>query len=143
MADIEFSWNRPPRDIVDDKTKRQQGLLWLGNEFRKHMTPHVPRKNGALSQNVQVVAGRDDVTIIYKSPYAHYQYEGVLFVDPLYGVGGFTNGEGLFWSRPDVAKRPSGRALRHNTGQSKWDEPIRGTELPAIVAAFQRFIGGI
>ena len=46
----------------------------------------------------------DHAVIHYLSPYAHYQWEGKLYVDPITKKGAFTNGEGLFWSRPGVAK---------------------------------------
>lgn len=140
---VELVWNKDPTQIVDEKTRGIRGMLWLGNEFRKFMDDYVPQDSKTLKQNVQVVPSQDNVEVIYKSPYAHYQYEGIIFVDPKYNVGGFTNGDGLFWSRPGVTKKSSGKKMNHpNGGQSHWDEPVRATKLPALVAAYQKYIGG-
>lgn len=142
-----IQWHKPPKEIIREKTKGERGMLWLGNEFRKHMDPYVPADSLTLAQNVSVEATDTNATITYKSPYAHYQYEGVVFVDPLYGVGGFTKDGTEFWSRPGVPKKKSGRKLNHSAGrhpkaQSKWDEPVRVKELPQIIAAFMGYLGG-
>lgn len=145
--ELEIKWNKPPKEIVDEKTRGKQGLLWLGNEFRKLMDEYVPSDTGELSTNVQVNVEGNKATVHYMSPYAHYQYNGILFVDPVYNVGAFTNGQGKYWSRPGIAKKSAGRKLKHSTGKhskarSQWDKPARKTQLPRLVAAFQTYIKG-
>lgn len=56
--------------------------------------------------------------------YAHYQYEGIKYVDPVYRVGGFFSPDWGWWSRPGVSKVPSGEPLfYHNPkAESHWDE---------------------
>lgn len=142
---IGVKWKRSPGDIVSMKTKRTQGLLWLGNEFKKLLDPYVPADTGTLSTNVKVTADDKKTVIRYASPYAHYQYTGVVFVDPKYNVGAFTNGAGKYWSRPGISKKATGRKLKHTKGRhsnarSKWDKEGRRTILPKLVAAFQAYI---
>jgi len=45
--------------------------------------------------------------------YAHYQYEGKVYVDPITGKGAFYSPEYGFWSRPGVKKVPSDRPLQY------------------------------
>jgi len=63
--------------------------------------------------------------VIWDTPYAHYLYEGELYVDPKTGKGAFFNPNYGFWSRPGVQKIPSGRELRYNGNGlqgKKWAE---------------------
>lgn len=57
-------------------------------------------------------------------PYAHYVYEGEVYVDPQTGKGAFYNPNYGFWSRPGVAKVPSGRQMVYSqpNAVSHWDE---------------------
>lgn len=45
------------------------------------------------------------------SDYGHYQYMGVVYVDPVYGVAGWRRKDGTWYSRKDVKKIPSERRL--------------------------------
>lgn len=58
------------------------------------------------------------------SYYGHYQYEGELYVDPVYGKGAFYNPEYGYWSRPGIAKVPSGKPLFYGreSAEAHWDE---------------------
>ena len=92
--------------LVSEKTGGSDGLLFLANEAARLMDPYVPASQAeVLAQNLAVYQEDDHAVIHYLSPYAHYQWEGKLYVDPITKKGAFTNGEGLFWSRPGVAKK--------------------------------------
>lgn len=58
------------------------------------------------------------------SYYGHYQYEGELYVDPVYGKGAFYNPEYGYWSRTGIAKVPSGKPLFYGreSAEAHWDE---------------------
>lgn len=58
------------------------------------------------------------------SDYGHYQHEGVVYVDPLYGVGGFYNPTYGWWSRRGVTKVASDRKLTYSQPEatSHWGE---------------------
>lgn len=59
-----------------------------------------------------------------ESDYGHYQYEGIKYIDPVYGIGAFYSPEYGFWSRPGVEKIPSDEPLFYGkpTAESHWDE---------------------
>lgn len=113
---------------------------------RIHMDKYVPFDNGILAEQVIEQPGR----IIYNSPYAHYMYEGILYVDPDYGVGAFPikdkdgNLKG-FYSRKGVAKVPSGQPLKYNkTGHTyagpKWDERMWSAEKDQVIKEIEDYI---
>ena len=64
--------------------------------------------------------GSGEVNI--NTPYAHYQYEGVLYIDPKYNKGAFHDPlSGRYWSRPGIKKVPSGRKLNYHGGANRGD----------------------
>jgi len=73
----------------------------------KDMEKFVPKQSGQLA-NARVEANE----IVYWPPYAHYQYEGILFVDP---------NTGSAWSKKGITKVPTGRKL-DQSGQPHWDK---------------------
>ena len=82
----------------------------VDSEFMRYMKLNMPKENGGLiSSVVSPVVGLVEV----RSPYAHYQNEGILYVDPKYDKGAFYSEDYGFWSRPNVAKVPSGRTLKN------------------------------
>lgn len=114
---------------------------------RVHMDKYVPMANGDLSINA-VTEGDDYVK--YDTPYAHYMYEGILYVDPQYGVGAFPikdkagNLQG-FYSRKDVAKVPSSRGLIYNTSQHSeaghhWDKRMWSAEKEQVIQEVEDYI---
>ena len=52
--------------------------------------------------------------LLYPGPYAHYLWEGVLYIDPEYGKGAFFNEDYGFWSRPGITKIPTDIPLSFN-----------------------------
>lgn len=59
------------------------------------------------------------------SEYGHYQYEGVVYEDPDYHVGGFYNeAQNRWWSRPGIKKIKTDRPLKYKkeTAMPHWDE---------------------
>lgn len=92
-------------------------------EWDRIISPYVPRRTGHLMSNVEY----KPKSITYKAPYSAYQYFGRVYVDPKYGVSGFTNDGTVWWSRKNVKKVPSSRELqyRHNVNRKaskEWDK---------------------
>jgi len=58
------------------------------------------------------------------SDYGHYQWEGIKYVDPDYGIGAFYSEDYGFWSRPGVEKIPSSDPLHYSdpNAHAHWDE---------------------
>lgn len=97
----------------------------LANEVMKDTDKFVPFLTGTLKNSARV----DGDTITYPGPYAHYQWEGVVYVDPKTGAAGIPTRTGFF-SRPGVTKVPSGRKLTyHMQGQDHWIEPSKAANM--------------
>lgn len=141
---LEFKWNKGKKQLAFEKTGGKKGRLFLANEAKKLMDPYVPAKNLALAQNTRILAEGEHGVVEYNSPYAHYQYEGELYVDPKTGKGAFTDGE-RFWSRAGVAKIPSGKKLeydtfRHPLATDHWDEAMMVARKADLAAAYQNYL---
>lgn len=94
------------------------------NEAKRMMNPYVPVLSQALRQKAEVVdAG---TAIEYQTPYAHYQYKGILYVDPITGKGSFYNENYGHWSRPNVNKVKSDRELEYSNPNAtkEWDKKM-------------------
>lgn len=132
-----FKWNKSTEEIAREKLKGDQGLLFLANECKKHMEPYVPANNLVLSQNVKTYVEGNQGIIEYASPYAHYQYTGVLYVSSITGSA---------WSHGEY-KVPTGKALnyqkfRHPMATKKWDEAMKVAKMKDIEKSFQNYIKG-
>ena len=141
---IQFDWNRPIASIIDGIAGKD-AQLFLANEAKRLMDPYVPARNMVLAQNVRVYYENGQGVVHYVSPYAHYQYKGEIYVDPKTGAAAFTNGAGLFWSRPGVAKKPSGRQMNHNTfrhplATSQWDKAMMTARKDDLTRAYQNYL---
>ena len=92
-----FDWTKSKRQIAEDASgcHDRGNLLFLASEAERLMIPYIPARHLLLTQNVSVYTENDHGVVEYNSPYAHYQYEGKLYVDPTTKKGAFTNGEGL------------------------------------------------
>lgn len=145
--DAKFRWNKPLKVIAKEKTGGRKGMQFLAEKAKDFMDPYVPAKNLILSQNVRITADEDCGHVTYNSPYAHYQFEGILYVDPLTKKGAFTDGEGRFWSRPGVAKVPSDRkleysAFRHPLATDHWDKAMRVSRGEDLAKAYENYLKG-
>lgn len=74
----------------------------------------IPFRDGALKQSLSYPEGVDGTVIEWNTPYAHYQYEGEVYINPKYNASGFIGKDGLWhgWKGPKI---PSGRRLQYHT----------------------------
>lgn len=90
------------------------------SECFRYMKKYVPGGESS-SLNEHVYLGTDYIT--YPHPYAHYQWEGELYVDP---------DTGSSWARKGTEKVPTGKMLNHDVGFSHWDEKMVEVEMKNI-----------
>lgn len=78
-----------------------------------------------------------------ESDYGHYQYEGILYVDPITRKGAFYSPEYGFWSRPGVAKVPSDKLLTYSqpNAQRHWGEVAFQNHKDEWVEVVRRVVG--
>lgn len=115
--------------------------LWFANTCRRFMDPYVPADNLILAQNVDIDADENSGYITYKSPYAHYQWEGELY-GPSFPVmeGGEVVG---FWSPP--IKYPTGDKLhystyRHPLATDHWDKAMLAARKGDLIESVERYL---
>lgn len=105
----------------------------------KYMGQFVPGgARGLLNQNVDIEVDK----ITYKSPYAHYQYVGQLYVDPIYKKGAFYSEDYGYWSRPGITKMPTATPLNYHTPGtgSQWDKRMWTSRGKEVVSELQSYI---
>ena len=103
---------------MDDGGRVQQ---FVDNECIRLMDSYTPDLNGILKASVRLNTVIGSGQLIQATPYARYQYYGMLMVDPITLKGSFYDPKtGRHWSRPNVSKimDPKGRKLNHNTVKS-------------------------
>lgn len=107
-----------------NKVENDQFGLFLAQTWKKLIKPYTPHREGIMENLVEY----RPFEITYLSPYTHYMYEGIPYVDPVYKKGGFTSDGGItFWSRPGVKKIPSDRHFKYSRELNKqatdhWDK---------------------
>ena len=96
---------------------------------RIHMDKYVPFRDGDLATNVE-----EGINYVkYNSPYAHYQYRGILYVDPETGSP---------FARKDATKVPTNRRLTYHTPGTGpyWNRRMVSAEMNIIEEELQDFI---
>jgi hypothetical protein len=102
------------------------------------MTPYVPVRNGVLSQNVRIYVKDGCGVVHYISPYAHYQYEGVLYVSSRNGSAWAQLGEYKIKAEPEKALSHEGS--RHPLATSHWDKAMFAARGEQLQAAYQNYL---
>lgn len=130
------------KEVIEEVVGDKLGGF-AAHEWKRIINPYTPHRDGNLERNVRYAPWEFE----YLSPYAQYQYGGVVYVDPVYDVGGFTPDGGVtFFSRPGVKKLNSGKPLNyskeHNPKASKeWDKAaIRDGQDAKLVRAMQKWV---
>lgn len=95
---------------VLNKVENEAFGLFLIREWKRLINPFTPHRDGNLERNVLY----NPFAVTYLSPYAHYMYNGIQYIDPILNVSGFTNDGGItFYSRAGVKKIPSGKPFNY------------------------------
>lgn len=95
--------------------------MFIDNECIRLMDDYTPDLNGVLKKSVRLNTVIGNGMLVQATPYARYQYYGMLMVDPITLKGSFYDPRtGRHWSRPGVSKimDPNGRTLNYNTVKS-------------------------
>ena len=123
-----------PTSVIKTQLGIQPGgriCKYAVHRCRVRMNNYVPSGGSrfGLRQNVSETSD----AVIYKSPYAHYIYEGILYVDPETGSS---------WARKDVIKVPTSKMLKYHTpGTGRhWDKLMLSAEKQELIDDIQRQI---
>lgn len=120
----------------------------IDTECMRYMGPYMPRRQAGELEHMMIMSTVvGDGEINTPGPYAHYLYEGIVYVDPKYNCAGFlsrTPGEyfGQWFSRKGVTKVMSNpvRELRYTGAPmrgKKWFERMKSDHKDDILRAAQ------
>lgn len=106
-------------DMSKVKSVLDSDELWkfAAKEWHKAYYDYVPHESNLLRNKVDVRPKE----IEHQASYSHFIYEGIMYADPKYKVGGFTSDGSVFWSRPGVKKVKTYRPLIMKNGCEQWD----------------------
>lgn len=95
--------------------------------YMGRFTPGGP--SGQLNRNVQLSTDE----IAYNSPYAHFQYSGIVYIDPA---------TGSTWAKKGHTKIPTGRLLEYHTPGTGafWDTKMWSSHKEQIIKEVQNEI---
>lgn len=85
---------------IDDNVRRAQDLL--DQQVLNDMIPYMPYQQGAMRGATQII---EPGLISTNTPYAHYQYEGELYLTE----------DGRSWANKGEKKYPTGTTLQYHT----------------------------
>lgn len=112
---VTLKWNRSLAKIAEDATGGDKTLLFMANEAVRLMDPFVPMDTGMLADNVDTYVEGGAGKAHYRSPYAHFQF----------------NGEGFNFSHE-----------KHPLATARWDEAMKAARGADYVRALQNFVRG-
>ena len=141
MSNVTITINNPASiadRIIDDDVG-----TFLASEWSRYFAKYVPMREGILAQDITI----EPFQVTYNSPYAHYQWMGKLYVDPITLKGAFYDPDYGFWSRPGVSKIPTGIPLNYNKEQnplatSHWEVPAFEAFKDDVARAVTQYLKG-
>jgi len=112
----------------------------FANLCMSHMDRFVPmeqvgKNRGNLRRLAHIEQSGDTIEIVYNGPYAHYVYEGKLWVDPITGKS---------FAEKDAKKVPTNIDLHYSTPGTgpHWDKLMVSADMSNIEQILEREMGG-
>ncbi|HCI73371.1 MAG TPA: hypothetical protein DHV42_02385 [Lachnospiraceae bacterium] len=135
-----FNWNCSIPELAERRTGGRQARLHLANTAMRFMRPYVPAEQvHVLAGSAHTYVDSDGNGVVeYNTPYAHYQYEGILYVSSVTGSA---------WARAGEYKVPASpeKALTHVTAfeplaTSHWDEAMMAARKGDLTKSYQNYL---
>ena len=101
---------------LEERGRVQQ---YICEEIINLSEPYTPFAQGDLIQSAHIEDGTD---VVWSTPYARYQYNGKVWIDPAINASGFKTENGWRCTK-DAQKIPTDRNLKYQGGKlrgSKW-----------------------
>lgn len=129
---------------LDENGRVQQ---FIDQECIRLMDDYTPDRNGILKASIRLNSKIGSGLLTQATPYARYQYYGVLYVDPIYQKGAFYSDDYGFWSRKGVKKVPSNRELNYSKAKSPlagklWFERMKADKKEQILEGARKVANG-
>ena len=128
---MDILWHRTPEQILN-RIFDEETRTYLHTRLHAFMSPYVPMDSGMLDQDVEILPD----CVHYLSPYAHFQWEGKVFVDD----------RGSTWARRSDSKHATDRDLHYSPDQhplaaAHWEQAMmaaKGGEFCRDIEAYLR-----
>ena len=123
--DYMVAFSKPQKQEILDKFGTDIGgrtQKVIDSSFMGYVDKYMPMDSNQMITSMynSTKVGSGEVNI--NTPYAHYQHEGQLYVDPKYKIGAFHDPvSGRYWSRPGIKKLLSGKKLNYHGGALRGD----------------------
>ena len=116
---------------------------YIDSEVIRQCEPYVPFDEGTLTRSVSLATRIGSGTVIYATPYARYQYYGMVYGPNIPMTIG---GEETFRSPKGKIKSPTGRSLtynreRHPLAGSRWFERMKADRKKDILEGAKKVAG--
>lgn len=107
----DFDAGRCIKNLGLDEDGRVQQVVT--NEVIRLSGQYVPLDEGTLAGSATIENKTD---VVWRTPYAHYMWGGIVYEDPLLHCAGFQVEDGGWRSRKGVEKVPTNRKLEYQNG---------------------------
>lgn len=107
----DFDAKRCIKNLGLDESGRVQQVVT--NEVINLSEPYVPFDEGNLAASVRIENGTD---VVWRTPYSHYMWGGIVYEDPILHCAGFQVEDGGWRSRKGSQKVPTNRKLEYQNG---------------------------
>ena len=135
---ISFKWNKPIDRISKEAWGGEKTLLFMAMEAKRLMDPYVPAKDLVLARNVRTYVEGNHGVMHYLSPYAKYQFNGMLMVSRITGSPWARRGESkILTHRPLKYSR-----ARHPLASAKWHNEMKKYKGKAYARTMQSYVKG-
>lgn len=137
VCKAKFSWNDKIANIAYENTGGKDARLFLANECMRFMNPYVPASQAEiLAGSARAYAEGDSGYVEYNTPYAHYQYEGILYVSSVTGSS---------WAASGEYKVKTDKQLEHVTAfhplaTDHWDKAMMIANRERLVRTMQNYL---
>ena len=135
---MDFKWLGSKKQIAYERSGGDEGALRLANNCKRLMTPYVPARDLVLSQKVRTYVKNGAGLIHYASPYAHYQYEGIMYLSSRNGSSWAREGEHKVPARPRRELKQS--KASHALATSHWDKAMWTARGDDVIRSYQRWL---
>lgn len=135
----------PARKLLAKRNLEKGGMVqrYIDSEVIRQCEPYVPFDEGTLTRSASLATRIGSGLVIYNTPYARYQYYGVVYGPNIPMVIG---GEQTFRSPTNQAKHPTNRKLTYNKEKhplagSMWFERMKADHKDDILVGAKKVAG--
>lgn len=133
------------QEILAKKNVEKGGAVqkYIDSEVIRQCEPYVPFDEGVLTASASISTDIGSGMVIYNTPYAHYQYYGVVYGP---NIPMEIGGEKIFRSPSGVRKVPTGQKLTYNKevhplAGSFWFERMKADHKDEILEGAKKIAG--